>query len=68
MIKDGIPYLIRVLEIRYPDVQLDIVYLLDKLADHGEFVVVWYRDIANASAKSTSAKKLGQPFHYLLRC
>jgi hypothetical protein len=48
---------------QYSDIRSATVSALVELADHGEFVVACYPDIANAGMKSSFARKLGQPFH-----
>jgi hypothetical protein len=50
------------------DIRAATVSAIVKLADHGEFVVACYPDIANAGMKSSFARKLGRPFHSSLHC
>ena len=63
----AIPSLVQLLESGNSAVQLAACSALVKLADHGEFVVLCYLDIANAVMKSSFSGQLGQPFHHSSR-
>jgi hypothetical protein len=49
------------------DVRSFTVSAFAKLANHGEFIVASYPDVADAVMKSSSARKLGWPFRSSLR-
>jgi HEAT repeat protein len=60
--------LITLLNDDYWGVRSTTVSALGKLAEHGEFVVVHYSDVADAGMESSFSRKSGQPFHHSLRC
>jgi len=63
-----IPLFIDLLETENSDTRSNTLSLLIKLANHSEFVALYYPDITNADMKSSVAKRLGQPSRHSSRC